>query len=63
MKTQNEPKTWDELKAAGDVIELTEEQVAIARDLFNPRPVLKPRTPEQDSEVLHANEARMRGLK
>lgn len=31
-----QPKTWDELLDAGYVIELTEEQVAIARDRLNP---------------------------
>ncbi len=61
MNTQSkQPKTWDELLDAGYVVELTEEQVAIARDKFNPRPDWKPRTPEQDSEFLHEREQRTR---
>jgi hypothetical protein len=49
-----------------EILELTEEQVAIARLKLSGRefePIPKPRTPEQDSDLLHEREARMRGLK
>lgn len=55
-----QPKTWPELLNAGYVVELTEEQIAIAKHKLNPLPDFKFRTPDEDSENLHNREMQLR---
>ena len=60
---KNQPKTWNELLDTGYVSELSEEQVAIAREKLNPTPDFKFRTPDEDLEKSNAADAKLRGLK
>lgn len=58
------PKTWSELLEAGYVIELSEEQIAIAKDKFRPDPApFRYLTPEENLDKNNEMEKKLRGLK